>query len=214
MKEAGEVEVRVSHLHRQEQVTDLVLCVPGLGMSRGSGPPCWSDIAPPVRVRPVVAVGWYGQPAWGLLLAGAGRAEPVGPATGLHDQGVEGQLVDDGGGQPGSVKVWPLGLRTTPSSTSGSLGQLAGSVLGPVLSGPGGSSPPGVALDRLLAQLAMKSADLSRSIGGDPAVHIQPGCVPPAPGDYRIADPFEPVARERRHLVAVRIEPIVIGILK
>ena len=77
------------------------------------------------------------------FVAGAGRAEPVGPATGLHDQGVEGQLVDDGGGQPGSVKVWPLGLRTTPSSASGSLGRLAGSVLGPVLSGPGGSSPPG-----------------------------------------------------------------------
>ena len=33
--------------------------------------------------------------------AGAGRAEPVGPATGLHDQGVEGQLVDDGGASRG-----------------------------------------------------------------------------------------------------------------
>jgi hypothetical protein len=52
---------------------------------------------------------------------------------------------------------------------------LAGSVLGPMLIGPGGSSPLGLALDRLLAQRAMKSADLSRSIGGDPAVHIQPG---------------------------------------
>jgi hypothetical protein len=202
------------HLHRQEQVTDLSFAFQDWECQQEV-----AHLAGQISPHPSVCDRWWRSVGrvsrlGDSFLAGAGRAEPVGPVTGLHDQGVEGQLVDDGGGQPGSVKVWPLGLRTTPSSTSGSLGQLAGSVLGPVLSGPGGSSPPGVALDRLLAQLAMKSADLSRSIGGDPAVHIQPGCVPPAPGDYRIADPFEPVARERRHLVAVRIEPIVIGILK
>jgi Integrase core domain len=70
---------------------------------------CQQEVAHPAgQISPHPSVcdrwwrsGWYGQPAWGLLLGGAGRAEPVGPATGLHDQGVEGQLVDDGGASRG-----------------------------------------------------------------------------------------------------------------
>ena len=64
--------------------------------------------------------GWAGSAWWGHLLAGAGGGESVGLGAGVDDVGVEGEPVDDGGGQSGVGEgVAPLAERGVRSAGDG-----------------------------------------------------------------------------------------------